>query len=330
MKVEIAAALAAQQSFRLTYRMKHWSGAWRWVWDQGHCVEWSATGEPLILEGLIMDITAQVDIQRELQQAKEQADAAQVDIQRELQQAKEQADAATRAKSIFLANISHEIRTPLNAVTGLAQLLQQEGLQGKQRDYAEKLHSSSRLLLGIVEDVMDFSCIEAGEVVLRPMPFNLQGILQSVRHIVQDSIAGKGLAFHLEVQDAIPAVLVGDPLRLSQVLNNLLINAVKFTNKGSISLHVSLVAPIADKVRLQFNVRDTGIGIPANQRESLFEPFVRIDAGEHEAVKGAGLGLSISRHLVELMWRNCERYWCGGWRVERRFNPTPASPENTL
>lgn len=104
-------------------------------------------------------------------------------------------------------------------------------------------------------------------MVLRPVPFNVRGILQSVQHIVQEPIASKGLAFRLEVQDAIPAVLVGDPLRLSQVLNNLLINAVKFTNKGSISLHVSLQAHTAAKVRLQFSVRDTGIGIPANQRE---------------------------------------------------------------
>ncbi|QQZ30462.1 ABC transporter substrate-binding protein [Thiothrix subterranea] len=279
----VVKASSARHPFQLSYRIQHRSCEWRWVWEQGHCVAYDAAGEPLMLEGLIMDITSQVDVQQKLQQAKEQADT------------------ATRAKSIFLANISHEIRTPLNAVTGLAQLLQQESLQGKQRDYAEKLHSSSRLLLGIVEDVMDFSCIEAGEVVLRPVPFNVRGILQSVRHIVQDAVTAKGLAFRLEVQDAIPAVLVGDPLRLSQVLNNLLINAVKFTNKGSISLHVSLQAQKADKVRLHFSVRDTGIGIPANQRESLFEPFVRIDSGEHEAVKGAGLGLSISRHLVELM-----------------------------
>ncbi|OQX07955.1 MAG: hypothetical protein BWK73_26685 [Thiothrix lacustris] len=279
----VVTASSARHPFQLSYRIQHRSREWRWVWEQGHCVAYDAAGKPLILEGLIMDITSQVDVQQKLQQAKQQADT------------------ATRAKSIFLANISHEIRTPLNAVTGLAQLLQQESLQGKQREYAEKLHSSSRLLLGIVEDVMDFSCIEAGEVVLRPVPFNVRGILQSVRHMVQDTMTVKGLAFRLEVQDAIPAVLVGDPLRLSQVLNNLLINAVKFTNKGSISLHVSLHAQAADKVRLQFSVRDTGIGIPANQRESLFEPFVRIDSGEQEAVKGAGLGLSISRHLVELM-----------------------------
>ncbi|OQX05980.1 MAG: hypothetical protein BWK73_32190 [Thiothrix lacustris] len=279
----VVKGISVQHPFQMSYRIQHRSGEWRWVWEQGHCVAYDAVNEPLILEGLIMDITSQIDVQQKLQQAKEQADA------------------ATRAKSIFLANISHEIRTPLNAVTGLAQLLQQESLQGKQREYAQQLHSSSRLLLGIVEDVMDFSCIEAGEVVLRPVPFNMQGILQSIRHIVQDTIADKRLVFTMDVQDDIPAVLIGDPLHLSQVLNNLLINAVKFTNKGSISLHVSLQAHTATQVRLQFSVRDTGIGIPANQRESLFEPFVRIDAGEYEAVKGAGLGLSISRHLVELM-----------------------------
>jgi PAS domain S-box-containing protein len=279
----VTAASMARRPFQLSYRIQHRSGVWRWVWEQGHCVTYDAAGVPLLLEGLIMDITSQVDAQQKLQQAKEQADA------------------ATRAKSIFLANISHEIRTPLNAVTGLAQLLQQEGLQGKQRDYAEKLHSSSRLLLGIVEDVMDFSCIEAGEVVLRPVPFNLHGILQSVRHIVQDTVQAKGLAFHIDVQDTLPAVLVGDPLRLSQVLNNLLVNAIKFTNKGSISLHVSQQSRDAGQIRLQFSVRDTGVGIPTNQRESLFEPFVRLDSGSGEPIQGAGLGLSISRRLVELM-----------------------------
>lgn len=279
----VISASTARHPFQLSYRIKHRSGEWRWVWEQGHCVAYDAVGEPLMLEGLIMDITSQVDAQQKLQQAKEQADA------------------ATRAKSIFLANISHEIRTPLNAVTGLAQLLQQEGLQGKQRDYAEQLHSSSRLLLGIVEDVMDFSCIEAGEVVLRPVPFNLQGILQSVRHIVQDAVQAKGLAFSIDVQDNLPAVLVGDPLRLSQVLNNLLVNAIKFTNQGHVSLHVSQQSGDAGQLRLQFSVRDTGVGIPADQRDSLFEPFVRIDSGAGEPVKGAGLGLSISRRLVELM-----------------------------
>jgi PAS domain S-box-containing protein len=240
----VSAALEQNQPFQLTYRIRHREGSWRWVWEQGHCVERDEQGAPLFLEGLIMDITNQVDTQQKLQQASEKAAA------------------ATRAKSIFLANISHEIRTPLNAVTGLAQLLQQEGLQGKQRDYAEQLHSSSKLLLGIVEDVMDFSSIEAGEVVLRPAPFNLQGILQSVRHIVQDAAQTKGLTFRIDTQDNLPTVLVGDPLRLSQVLNNLLVNAIKFTKQGSVILHVSQQSGDVDQVRLQFSVRDTGMGIP--------------------------------------------------------------------
>ncbi|WML90226.1 ABC transporter substrate-binding protein [Thiothrix lacustris] len=279
----VNAASREQTTFQLSYRIRHRSGEWRWVWEQGHCAIYDDAGQPVLLEGLIMDITSQIDAQQKLQQAKEQADA------------------ATRAKSIFLANISHEIRTPLNAVTGLAQLLQRENLQGKQRDYAEQLHSSSKLLLGIVEDVMDFSSIEAGDVMLRPIPFNLHGILQSVRHIVQDEAHVKGLNFLIEVQENLPAVLIGDPLRLSQVLNNLLVNAIKFTNKGSVSLSVSEKSRVAGQIRLQFSVRDTGVGIPANQRDNLFEPFLRIDSGEQEAVKGAGLGLSISRCLVALM-----------------------------
>ncbi|MDD5393043.1 MAG: ABC transporter substrate-binding protein [Thiothrix sp.] len=281
--VETSAALQKRQPFQLNYRIKHRTEGWRWVWEQGHCVEWAADGSPLMLEGLIVDITSQVDTQQELQRAKEQADA------------------ATRAKSIFLANISHEIRTPLSVVTGLAQLLQQTTLDGKQRDYAEQLQSSSRLLLGIVEDVMDFSCIEAGEVVLRPALFHLPGILQSICHVVQKDADAKGLVFQVELQDDVPQSLLGDPLRLSQVLNNLLVNALKFTKKGKIFLHVSLQSRSGETVSIRFCVRDTGIGIPADQREKLFEPFVRIEADGHALVKGAGLGLSISRRLVELM-----------------------------
>lgn len=277
-------AVMAKQPFQLSYRIHHRLGEWRWVWEQGHCVQWDEAGAPLLLEGLIMDITAQVDAHQQLQQAKDQADT------------------ATRAKSMFLANISHEIRTPLSAVTGLSELLKQAALEGRQREYVEQLYSSSRLLLGIVEDVMDFSRIEAGEMALRPAPFLLQGILQSIGHIVSEQVAAKCLDFQVRVDEQVPPVLIGDPLRLSQVLNNLLVNAVKFTNKGTVSLHVSQQARAGDKVRLQFSVRDTGVGIPASQRDSLFEPFVRIEAeGDHEPVKGAGLGLSISRCLVELM-----------------------------
>ena len=279
----VTTASTARHPFQLSYRIQHRLGDWRWVWEQGHCIDYDAAGSPIRLEGLIMDITSQVDAQEKLREAKEQADT------------------AIRAKSLFLANISHEIRTPLNAVTGLAQLLQQEGLQGKQRDYAEQLQSSSKLLLGIVEDVMDFSCIETGEVVLRPARFNLDGILQSVRHIVQDAVHAKGLAFHIDAPDTLPVVLVGDALRLSQVLNNLLVNAIKFTHKGHVSLHIREQLRDAGQITLQFSVRDTGIGIPAHQRDSLFEPFVRIDSGADVPVTGAGLGLSISRRLVELM-----------------------------
>jgi PAS domain S-box-containing protein len=282
---EVAEASKAHDdgAFQLTYRLRHKDGHWLWVWEQGHCVARDGQGDPLYLEGLIMDISSQVDARQKLQQAKEQADA------------------ATRAKSIFLANISHEIRTPLAAVTGLAELLQKDTLTGKQREYAEKLHDSSRLLLGIVEDVMDFSRIEAGEVVLRPAPFALRGILTSVEHIVRQQVEAKGLSFRIQVQADVPQVLVGDPLRLSQVLNNLLLNAVKFTHKGEVSLHVSVAAQQADAVRLLFCVRDTGIGISADQREHLFEPFIRIEAEGDAAIHGTGLGLSISRHLVGLM-----------------------------
>lgn len=279
--VDIAAR--ARQPFQVDYRLRHRLGEWRWVWEQGHCVLWDEAGNPQMLEGLVMDITSQVDTRQKLQQAKDQADA------------------AIRAKSMFLANISHEIRTPLSAVAGLSELLKQAQMEGRQHEYVEQLYSSSRLLLGIVEDVMDFSCIEAGEMVLRPAPFLLQGILQSVGHIIHEQVEAKCLAFQMEVAEGIPPVLIGDPLRLSQVLNNLLVNAVKFTHKGSISLHVSQVASADGKVRLQFSVRDTGVGIPASQRDSLFEPFVRIESGSSEPIKGAGLGLSISRRLVELM-----------------------------
>ena len=319
-------AVCALQPFQLSYRIQHRSQEWRWVWEQGHCVQYSETDEPLILEGLSMDITSQVDAQQKLQQAKDQADA------------------AMRAKSVFLANISHEIRTPLSAVTGLSQLLKQANLHGKQREYVEQLYSSSKLLLGIVEDVMDFSCMEAGEVVLRPAPFLLQDILQSVEHIIREAVDAKHLQFNMEIDAGIPAVLIGDPLRLSQVLNNLLVNAVKFTNVGSVSLHVqrqsALEMSLVQHIRLQFSVRDTGVGIPASQRDSLFEPFVRIDTGHEEPVKGAGLGLSISRRLVELMGGviqvesipgiGSEFSFCADFRVEENLVACDTNTQDTL
>lgn len=276
-------AVGRKHPFQVTYRIRHKDGSWHWVWEQGNCVQRNEQGEPLFLEGLIMDITSQVETQEKLKEAKEKADR------------------ATRAKSLFLANISHEIRTPLTAVTGFSQLLQQSGQEGRQREYVEELYNSSQLLLGIVEGLIDFSCIEAGDVVLRPMPFNLQGILRSIRHVVKSMLEDKGLCFQIEVDDSIPLVLVGDPLRLSQVLNNLVCNAVKFTRKGSVSLNVSLLGRTEHEVNLRFGVRDTGVGIPAGQRDKLFEPFVRINPGVEGAAKGAGLGLAISRHLVELM-----------------------------
>ena len=218
-----------------------------------------------------------------------------------LETARGRAEAATRAKSEFLANMSHEIRTPMNAVIGLSQLALRTSLDAKQRDYLTKIRSSATALLGIINDILDFSRVEAGRMTLESVGFNLGSVLDNVANVTAARAAEKGLELLFRVEPGVPERLVGDPLRLGQVLLNLVNNAVKVTERGEVVLSVRLGERLGEAVELVFAVRDTGIGLSAEQVARLFRPFSQADASTTRRYGGSGLGLAISRQLAELM-----------------------------
>jgi signal transduction histidine kinase/CheY-like chemotaxis protein/HPt (histidine-containing phosphotransfer) domain-containing protein len=219
------------------------------------------------------------------------------DLERELRAA----EAAAQAKSEFLAHMSHEIRTPMNAVLGFAHIALGEPQTPKAADCLRKIDQSGRSLVAIINDILDLSKIEAGRLELEVISFRLSGVLQHVTDLLSQIAEEKGLLLEAVQDPAISDALLGDPLRLEQVLINLLGNAIKFTNRGEIRLRVELLESAEGRQRLRFAVQDTGIGLAPDQIEKLFSAFTQADPSTTRRYGGTGLGLSISRHLVELM-----------------------------
>lgn len=221
--------------------------------------------------------------------------------QAELIAAKEVAEAATRTKSDFLANMSHEIRTPMNAIIGLAHLALKTQLSAKQRDYLAKIHNAGTSLLGIINDVLDMSKIEAGRLDVEETELDLENVLTSVSTVVGQKAHDKGLELLVRLSPDVPTELTGDPLRLGQIVTNLLNNSIKFTEQGEVRLRVEQLEQTGDKVKLAFTVEDTGIGMTEEQGARLFQPFTQADASTTRKHGGTGLGLTICKRLVELM-----------------------------
>ncbi|MBT3924053.1 MAG: response regulator [Nitrospina sp.] len=230
---------------------------------------------------------------RDISQRKEFEDA--------LVGAKQIADEANQSKGNFLANMSHEIRTPMNGVIGLTHLLMKTELTPVQYDYLRKIHSSSQNLLTIINDILDVSKIEAGKIDIENTEFHLEKVLEGVSDILCTHIQEKGLELHFDIAEDVPTWLIGDPVRLSQILTNLTSNAVKFTEKGHIIISLQVLEKTQESINLEFTVKDSGIGLSQDQIEKLFKPFGQADTSTTRKFGGTGLGLTIVKKLVLLM-----------------------------
>ena len=244
----------------------------------------------MLLMGFVSHLRSSANFVKELQER-----------QIALEAAKRHAEAATEAKAQFLANMSHEIRTPMNGVLGLTHLVMGTDLSERQRDYLTKIEMSAMALLAIIDDILDLSKIEAGKLTIESVEFGLDTVLEHVCNISASKVAEKGIELLFHVDTDVPRSLVGDPVRLRQVLLNLTGNAIKFTEHGEVVLSVTITGREEGRVVLAFSVRDTGIGMTEAQLANLFQDFSQADASVTRRFGGTGLGLSISKRLVDMM-----------------------------
>ncbi|OFA04245.1 response regulator [Duganella sp. HH101] len=275
-------AQASGGAFRCDCRLLRYDGVWR-IFDNHALPQKDAEGRLLGWVGSSTDHT----------EAREAHEA--------LLLAKEAADQAGRAKSDFVANMSHEIRSPMNAVLGMLQLLQQTEMSERQQDYAAKAHAAASALLGLLNDILDFSKVEAGKLALDPHPFRLDKLWRDLAVILSANVGAKNIEVLFHIDPQLPALVVGDALRLQQILLNLAGNAIKFTERGEVVLSARLLARSEHALSVAFAIRDSGIGISEEQRLRIFDGFSQAEASTARRYGGTGLGLAISQRLVRLM-----------------------------
>ena len=271
------------ESYIFESRMKHKDGGWIWVCDTGYVIEWESDGLPKRMIGTHLDITERKQVEFSTQRAKSAAEA------------------LAESKSLFLATMSHEIRTPMNGIIGLSDLALNQPMSQVLRDYLLKISKSSQSLLGILNDILDFSKLEVGHISLENRTFDLNSIIDNLRHTFTDTALAKSIQFVIEIDADVPRDLLGDELRLRQILSNLISNAIKFTEKGKVVFAVHLKQLQDKTVCLYFAVSDTGIGMDQDDINKLFKPFSQVDSSITRRFGGTGLGLAISHDLLKIM-----------------------------
>jgi len=274
-----------RDTFRVEVRMRCRRGEYKWIEYCGHAADYAADGAPLRATGVSLDISARKSYETAMQAARASAEA------------------ASRAKGDFLANMSHEIRTPMNGILGMTELCLATDLNDTQREYLGMVHSSAKGLLTVINDILDFSKIEANKLMLERNPFSLHQVLRHAMAPMRLTAQTQGLSLVVEVAPGVPDGVMGDAGRLRQVLLNLVGNALKFTEQGTVTLRVSLADPGASGAArtVRFRVRDTGIGIAPDRLATVFEAFSQADTSITRRFGGTGLGLTISSRLVALM-----------------------------
>ncbi len=273
-----------QKNYSLEIRRKHKQGHWVWIEEKGKVIQWTENGDPLLMRGVYIDVTRRKTIEKDLINAKKEAEL------------------ASQAKSTFLANMSHEIRTPMNGIIGFLEILSDTELSLQQKSYLEHVQNASKNLMNILNDILDLSKIESNKMALESIPFDIEKTIASVMTMFDQQAKMKGLDLRMQIDRSIPRFVMGDPTRLHQILANLVSNGIKFTSEGEVFLRIKgEEKKESNNLLVIIEVQDTGIGIKENQLDKLFQTFSQIDQSHTRLYGGTGLGLKITKTLVELM-----------------------------